>query len=131
MITNYDFRGVEDLGVDVFLDDKRVIVSIHCRLQPYIFNEEFISYEYEDGDSEDEKPGHGFISKVKDPLLRLLAEIRGQLMQGDYRALYEVWKVYGFNEEEDDDPWSGPPVPEEKDTGKSVITVFAEMLDTL
>ncbi len=135
VIMKYDFRGVDDLGVDVCLDGKRVIVSIHCRLQPYIFHEEYSSFECEDEDDDDkdEKPDKESMNKIKDPLLRLLAEIREQLMQGDYRALYEVWKLYGFDEEEleDDQPWPNPPVPEEKGTGKNIMAAFAEMLDTL
>lgn len=133
VIMKYDFRGVDDLGVDICADGERVIVSIHCRLQPCVFHEEYSSFEFESENGKDENLERVSISKTNDPLLRLLAEIREQLMQGDNRALHEVWKVYGFDEEEleDDQQCSLPPEPEKKNTGQEIIAAFAEMLDTL
>lgn len=133
MIMQYDFRGVDDLGIDISLCDERVIVSIHCRLRPYILHDEYNGYGYEDEGEDDDAPKNDLFSMINDPILRLLAQIRKQLMQGDYRALYEVWKMYGFEEETEDDEqqWTHPPMPKEIDTGESIIAAFAEMLDTL
>ncbi len=136
-IMQYSFEGTENLGVDISLYGERVIVSIYCRLIRYgPFDEE--SWEsFDDIDDEDDREDDALeddlVAEIKDPLLLLVAKIRRQLMEGDYRALYEVWKMYGYPEDEvkEDDEWPHPPRPEEKDTGKNVIAEFAGMLDII
>ena len=138
-IVKYSFGGIEDMGIDVSFHGKRTIVAIFCRLKPFgpfdderwgSFVEEDDKYNEEDDALEDD-----FVDEIKDPLLFLLVKIRRQLMEGDYRALYEVWKKYGYPEDEDEDEeekeWLKPPVPEEKETGEEVIAEFAEMLDCI
>lgn len=129
-IVKYSFDGIEDMGVDVSFYGERAIVSIFCRLfGPFDDEECWESFAEEDDDenaSEDD-----FVAETEDPLLLLLVMMRRQLMEGDYRALYEVWKKYGYSEDEQDEDWPKPPVPEEKKTGEKVITTFAGMLDCI
>ena len=85
---------------------------------------------------EDDTLHDEIIAELNNPLLQLLAKIRKQLMEGDYRALYEVWNIYGapeYDDEEDEEGegWPKPPVPEEKSTGGRVIEELARILDTI
>lgn len=55
------------------------------------------------------------LSRCDDPLLVLLAEVRQQLIDGDYRSLYDVFRVYGWEpdaEGEADGEDAYPPEPE-------------------
>ncbi len=63
------------------------------------------------------------------PCCFCLVKIRRQLMADDYRALYEVWLKYGYPEVDEEEDWSKPPVPEEKETGGKIIAEFAGILD--
>lgn len=137
-IMKYAFEGIEDLGVNISFCGERAIVNIFCRLKPfgpYLFAEPRDLYgaaEEEDMD-EDDTLQDDIIAELNDPLLQLLAGIRKQLMEDDYRALYEIWKIYGYSEDEaeEDEDWPRPPIPEEKAVGGRVIAELAEMLDTL
>ncbi len=132
-IVKYSFEGIEDMGVDVSFCGKRAIVSIYCRLIP------FGPYDHEPWEllaEEDDKDNHNaleddLVAEIKDSLLLLLVKMRRQLMEGDYRTLYEVWKKYGYPEDAEEEEWPKPPVPEEKKTGKEVIADFAGMLDSI
>ena len=62
------------------------------------------------------------IRKLQDPLLALLCQIRRQLITGDYRALYELYLMYGCEGEVDD------PVPESRTEGEEVIAQFRNIL---
>lgn len=139
-IAKYDFESGDNLGISIEFNDDRAIVSIYCRLRPfgpYYFEEADDSYEDEDEDEDEEEVDADdalqdeIIAEVNDPLLKLLAKIRLQLMEGDYRGLYEVWNIYGAPECDDDGDWPRPPIPEEKSTGRRVIAEFAGMLDTI
>ncbi len=133
-ISKYSFDGVEDLGVDVSIYGERAVVNIFCCLK--LLDPDYADELWESLDEEDDEEGNTLADGLEaDPLLLLLVKIRRQLMEGDYRALYEVWKKYGYPEdeedEEDEDEWPSPPIPTEKDTGKRVIAEFAEMLDLI
>jgi len=139
-IVKYSFDGIEDMGVDTSIHGERAIVNIFCCLVRYgpFDDEPWESFDEEDGiDNEDDNAlEDDLVAELKDPLLLLLVKIRKQLMEGDYRALYEVWKKYGYPEDEEDEEdgeeeWPTPPVPEEKKTGEKVIVEFAEMLDLI
>ncbi len=92
-----------------------------------------VSFDEEDDKDNDEDNAfeNDLVAELQDPLLLLLVKIRKQLMEGDYRALYEVWKKYGYpdDEEEEEEEWPKPPVPEEKEAEETVIAEFAEILD--
>ncbi len=134
-ISKYSFDGIEDTGVDVSFYGERAIVTIFCRLIPIEpFHDEYWESFYEEDDidnDEDNAFENDLVAELQDPLLLLLVKIRKQLMEGDYRALYEVWKKYGYpdDEEEEEEEWPKPPVPEEKEAGETVIAEFAEILD--
>lgn len=117
------------MGVQVSLHDSRVIVSILCHLD-YEFMPD-LGEEYEEEYMEEESDDAAL--DIENGLLRLLAQIRGQLMEGDYRALYAVWEKYGLEDDEtgeEDEEEPKPPVPPEKPTGKEVIDRFRNMLST-
>lgn len=128
-ILKYAFHGVDDMGVQVSAHDSRVIVSIHCRLDPGTAAD-FLEDVYEEDwiDEEEDDTTYGPDS----PLFRLLADIRKQLMAGDYRALYAVWEQYGceVEEEEDEEESEAPPVPPERQTGAKVVEQLVELLDS-
>jgi hypothetical protein len=42
--------------------------------------------------------------------------------------LYEVWKVYGWDDDEEEDDLFTPPVPPEKDTGQEILQELREKL---
>ncbi len=134
-IVKYSFDGIEDMGVDVSFYSERAIVAIFCRLIPYgpFDDEPWESFGEEDDKDNDEDNAleDDLAAEIEDPLLFLLVKIRRQLMEGDYRALYEVWKKYGYPEDEDEEEeeWPKPPVPEGKEAGEKIIAEFAGMLD--
>ena len=52
-------------------------------------------------------------------------------MQGDYRPLYAVWEVYGWDEDEADEEEEErdvPPVPADPPAGREVAKEFAALL---
>ena len=136
-IADYAFEGADDLGVGVSTHDERLIVSIYCRLDPgaAVFHrsgyEEY--HDFEEDEEEDEDNGYA----SDDALLSLLAEVRQQLIDGDYRALYAVWEVYGYGDDEekpgedDEEAWPTPPVAPEQATGKEVVDRLRDTLVTL
>ena len=128
-IARYEFYGEDDLGVNVAIHEKRVIVTIRCRLEGSAVGG-LLRGDYE-GDWEDEEDATTY--EPEDALLRLLTEIRKQLVDRDYRALYAVWEVYGCESEkngEDEDESEQPPVPSKQGTGQKVIDQLREMLET-
>jgi hypothetical protein len=137
-LAKYDFDGMDDLGIGIKFYGNRAIVNIYCRLKPfgpYYFDDDWDSGESEYDTEADDALLDEVIAEANNPLLQLLAKIRMQLMDGDYRALYEVWNIYGAlecNDEEDEEgeAWPKPPVPEEKANGTGIIEKFAGMLGT-
>lgn len=121
-LMKYCFDGVDDLGVDISVYGDRAIVTINCRLEPFDPYDDFGLF-----DDDDELDVH-----TNDTLLNLLTKIRQQLMDGDYRALYEVWLKYGYESDEEnedeDEEYPVPPVPAEKKTGKKFVAAFADLL---
>jgi hypothetical protein len=102
-ITKYDFNGTDDMGVSVEIVDKRVIVSIHCRMEPgFDYHDDY--YEsYEEDEEENEEYEETETAESGDYLLDLLSENREYLNNGDYRLLFGVWQEYGFEPEDDED----------------------------
>lgn len=117
----YDFDGDDGQGVDITIDGNRVIVGIHCRLDLGMA----YAYDHDEGYNDEDEDDDDI--DTNDYLLSLLTRIRGQLIQGDFRALYEVWKVYGWDDDEEDDLLT-PPVPPEKDTGQEILQELREKL---
>lgn len=125
-IAKYEFYGTEDMGVRVSTHDDRVIVSIHCMLEPGMvagLMEDYYGEESEVEEEETDDTGY----EPDDSLLNLLTHIRKQLMDGDYRALYAVWEEYGLEEEEEEE-FHKPPTPPEKPTGTQVVERLRNML---
>jgi len=124
----YEFSGVDDLGVSVRRHDSRVTVAIHCHADHaslYEFEDGYEDYGYGYGfeDEEDEEDPAGGSLESGDGLLDLLSRVRQQLIEADYRALYAVWEVYGDGDEED-----APPRPPDADEGRDVVEEFQAML---
>lgn len=116
-MAEYEFEGgVGQSGIEVLTEGKRTIVAIYCRLDWGMWE----SDDFGDDDDDTEE------IMINDSLLSLLVDIRKQLIQGDFRALYEVWNVYGW----DDDDEFAPPVPHKKKTGKDTLCMLSEMLTT-
>ncbi|MBM4236235.1 MAG: hypothetical protein FJ152_07175 [Firmicutes bacterium] len=138
-IAKYDFENRDNLGVETEFYEDRAIVNIYCRLQPfgpYYLEDDWDSGEDEEESEEDDTLQDEIIAELNNPLLQLLAKIRKQLIEGDYRVLYEVWNIYGapeYDDEEDEEGegWPKPPIPEEKSTGGRVIEELAGLLDTI
>jgi hypothetical protein len=133
-MSQYEFDGVDDLGVRISTHESRVIVTIHCRLEAgavgYLLGEHYEEDWSEEGEEEE---GDQATFETDDALLSLLTEIRKQLVNRDYRALYAVWKVYGCEieeeEGEDKDEFEPPLAPPKKRAGQKVVDQLREMLD--
>lgn len=138
-LQQYDFRGKEDLGIDIACYGERVVMAIHCRLKgDYLGSDDDWDFmEDDDAETADEVDGETDRTDYEpnDPLLALLTRIRHQLMAGDYRALYAVWEEYGQAlvedvDAEDEDEWlTAPPEPAWRKAGAAVVDKFREMLD--
>jgi len=139
-IAEYEFEGDEGRGVYVSPYGDRVIVSISCQLDPealVAFDSRFAGeFDWED---EDEEEGD-LDSLCEDEFLNFLAQIRRQLMDGDYRALYAVWEEYGWGDDEptatpdasdaDEEDSLGPPVPPARPTGGHLVERLSGLLTT-
>ena len=99
----YEFSGTDDLGVNVSQKEDRITVTIHCRIELGMSYSDQYGDDYDDEEDEDDESG-GF--ETDDELLNVLVQIRKQIIDGDYRALYAVWEKYG-----DDDDEEAPPKP--------------------
>ena len=123
-LQKYEFKGEDDLGIEVLVQGDRVILMINCRLDDSFRDDPDEDYDEEDEEDEDEEDDD------EDELLHLLAQIREQLQQGDYRALYRVWEKYNyFDKDNNEEIMVAPPVPPEKPQGKKIIEQFYEMLE--
>ena len=126
LLRQYGFSGVDDLGVYVSETEQRVIVAISCRIDMGMMAPDNNGYydDYDDGeDEEDDADVEGTLVLTGDGLLDILVKIRKQIINGDYRALYAVWEMYGNDEE--DEP---PPKPEEKNSGNETVSDFKSYL---
>jgi len=128
-LREYEFTGQEDLGIELIEKGNRVIVLINCRLTPPYSDEPYNDYyDDEDDDYDEEEDADQFVAE--DELLNLLVQLREQLKQRDYRALYTVWEEYGFSVDDfEDEEFEAPPVPTGKQEGKRIIEQFRNMLD--
>ena len=122
-IAQYAFDVGDGLGVRISTSDTRVIVGIHCQLDPgALYGLTMIPGRRKRG-AED----------VEGALLLLLTAIRKQLIAGDYRALYAVWEAYGYEEEEGDelegeDEFNVPPAPPAQESGQEIVEQFHGLL---
>lgn len=129
-LRKYEFSGEDDLGVSIESKGKRAVVSIFCRVDSANIGDTYDEFEdYNDYDDDEEfendrEESATFVAENE--LLNLLVQIRQQLMDGDYRALYALWEKYG---DYDDDEEFEVPVPVEKDTGKNVLKQFKCILE--
>ena len=126
-LQKYEFSGEDDLGVMVEGNDKRVIVVIHCRIDRASTDGSYNEYEDEyDDEEEDNEEGAEFVAQ--DELLNLLVQVRQQIINGDYRTLYAVWKKYGDfdNDEENEFDIS---ISQDKKTGNNVVEQFRNILN--
>jgi len=129
-ICPYEFEGSDEVGsVEIESYKGRVVITINCIIDSW-FDSGYDSEDYDedDEDYEDDEgesgQGNENVSIVTDDgLLQVLAEIRQQIMSGDYRALYALWETYGDEEAEDQ-----PPIPESRDTGAKTVKNFKDML---
>lgn len=140
-LKKYEFDGEDDCGIDVLEQGGRAIIAINCRLDASCIDDPYDDYDDfdEDEDDEDEETGNSY--DAENELLNLLVQIREQVQQGDYRALYVVWEKYGYLDEDDEDNEDDdqnqdeyvrivtPPVPPERSQGKRIIEQFANMLE--
>lgn len=136
-VRRYAFSGMDDLGVSVSCDGRRVTVAVHCHAdadslygldQGYEDNgDDFdeADEEYAEGEDEADEESSGATLASDDGLLNLLTRVRQQLIDGDYRALYAVWDVYGGEDEED-----APPRPTDRKQGKDVVEELRALLAT-
>ena len=128
-ICAYEFDGADDLGIRVERSGKRVIISVHCVVEP---GQYWDSDYYDDVDGLDENGDEDEKESVAvatgDHILDTLAQVRQQVIGGDYRALYAVWEVYGISDDEDE---SEPPKPKDKKSGAEVVKTFKDMLTTI
>lgn len=103
-LNDYEFDGIDDMGVRVAEDNGRVVVSISCRLDPdpeYFGGGERSRYyeDYYDEDEEADADDEDDFTTSDDSFLDLLSENRTLLMKGDYRLLQGVWERYGDENE--------------------------------
>lgn len=126
-LRKYEFTGEDDLGIEVFEHGDRVIIVINCRLDASCIDEPYDDC-YDEEDDEDEEAENTGQFVAENELLNLLGQLREQLKQGDYRALYAVWEKYGFYE---DEILEAPPVPPEKLQGKRIVEQFYNMLEMI
>ncbi|HMF33135.1 MAG TPA: hypothetical protein VKK79_17045 [Candidatus Lokiarchaeia archaeon] len=156
-LKTYEFDGNEDCGIRIERSGPRTLISVHCQLdfddimednsgRDYV-DEEEEDEENEDEENEDEedeeKDDDGrneneekttvSTFEPSDPILRILTEIRAQIIAQDYRALYAVWETYcsaDDNDEEDDgeNPITWPQKPQDLPTGNNTIDRFRKLM---
>jgi hypothetical protein len=125
-IAKYEFDAGDNRGVSASVFDSRIIVAIHCMLDPGAHYS--LTRSRRRGSSQGKAKDAGY--QPRDPLLNLLAQIRQQLIERDYRALYAVWEEYGWEEEDEDEDeeFEAPPTPPEKPGGTEVIEQLRSLL---
>ena len=119
-IARYEFNGIEDMGVNVSTVDDRVIVEIHCYLDPGAL------YELATIPGRRKRGGDDTLAV----LLQLLSDIRQQLIACDYRALYAVWEEYGYEGVEEEEEVSVPPEPPAQESGQDIVERLRGLLST-
>ncbi len=104
-ISGFQYSGIDDMGVDIYAKGNRVVVSIHCRMDPGISIDEDKFGHSDYWDDEDDLEEEDDDIESDDFLLNLLAESREYLKKGDYRLLYGIIEKCGYGEEEDEEPF--------------------------
>ena len=118
-IYGYEFYG-NGGWVEVRVKGERTIVSMGAYLDMgELYDMGFCNGRIEEQYGADEEED---ISELQDPLLVLLSQIRKQLTMGDYRVFYELYLMYGSEDEVD------YPVPESRDTGNGIVRQFRNIL---
>jgi len=85
----FDFTGGDDVGISIYNKNNRLIISINCRLDTLITDDNNGYYD---------KDGFGEEDKNIDNLLSLLEKNREYLMKGDYRLLKGIIDLYAMDE---------------------------------
>lgn len=133
-LEEYEFSDADGLGIHVYAGEKRAVVVINCRLSiGLLFDCDDQGYCYGGIEEDDEEEGvEAAEADTEDHLLNMLIKLRRRLMDGDYRVLYEVWKVYGKNKCDDrGEEVICPPKPPHQEKGKSLVAEFVSLLETL
>jgi hypothetical protein len=120
-LRSYEFDGVhEGTGIGIAIHGQRIIITIYCSIE---MGKEY-DYYYEDmGDDEDEENDESSAIATDDKLLNVLAQVRRQIIGGDYSALYAVWEKYG-----DADDEVSPPKPKSVKADDGIVDTFKNML---
>ncbi|KPL17069.1 MAG: hypothetical protein AMS26_02175 [Bacteroides sp. SM23_62] len=93
-MAQFDFTGGDDVGINIYHRNNRLIISIDCRLDALITEDKNSYDEYSDYDDDD----YGEADNSIDNLLRLLEKNREYLMKGDYRLLKGIIDLYAMEE---------------------------------
>ena len=93
-MAQFDFTGADDVGINIYHRNNRLIISIDCRLDALITEDKNSYDEYSDYDDDD----YGEADNSIDNLLRLLEKNREYLMKGDYRLLKGIIDLYAMEE---------------------------------
>ncbi len=128
-LMRYEFSGMDELGVYVSCEGSRVTVAIHCHADNdslYGLQHGYEDYgdDFDEQDEEEEESG-GATFESEDSLLNLLTRVRQQLIDGDYRTLFAVSEIYGWEDEEET-----PPRPSDREHGQAVVDEFRALLAT-
>jgi len=124
-IKGYEFTGSDEMGITVRPEGNRVILSIHCHLDPgFSYNDGYSDYDsYEDEETEE-------TLESGDYLLDLLTKNREYLKDGDYRLLYGVWQKYGLEPEDDEEfDEDTPPQPPKMDELPQPVRSLLSLLE--
>jgi hypothetical protein len=122
-LKKYAVRGVEDLGVDVSYRNKRVMITVYCRMDNSYLpesNDVWLDEGYDDDEEETYHP--------EDKLMTLLVKVRDRLKKGDCQPLYAVWETYGYEDEDGDEPEEAPPKPRRTKAGADIADEFASII---
>ena len=124
-LREYDFRGIENLGIEVEVEGERVVLTIYARLNP-------LPPQYEDWSIFDGQDLGGY--EPEDYLLALFTALRVKIINGDYRPLHSVWEEYGLPvpEEEEElglkEEREVPKPSEGEEISDPVVNTFASLL---
>lgn len=115
----YECSDGNGAGITILRRGNRAIVAVDCWIDYAAVMDVY-------DESEDEYTAiRSAQFSVKDKLLRLLMQIRRQLINGDYRALYAVLQVYDLCDDEI------VPVPPARPAGQGIVEQFTNILAAL
>ena len=92
-LSQFDFAGADDVGINIYNKKNRIILSVECRLDILLTDEDgyYDNYDYEEDEYDEENINI-------DNLLRLLEKNREYLMKGDFRLLKGIIDLYATDE---------------------------------